>query len=116
LRRIAAIGLAGGLVSGLLGVGGGVLMVPLLVLLAGYTQRMAHAISLGAIVVIGIAGVATYAIAGKIDYGLAAALAVGAVVGAPIGATLLTTAPEYALKLAFGLCLLAVSIVLVVTN
>ena len=49
-RRLATIGGAGGLLSGLLGVGGGVIMVPLLVLWAGYRQRDAHALSLGAII------------------------------------------------------------------
>ena len=115
MRRIALIGVGGGLLSGLLGVGGGVVMVPLLVLVAGYTQRDAHVISLGAIVLIGIAGVATYGLAGEIDLGLAAALAVGAVAGAPLGATLLTLAPEHVLKLVFGACLIAVSIALVAT-
>ena len=48
--QLIAIGVAGGILSGLLGVGGGVVMVPLLVLWAGYRQREAHAMSLGAIV------------------------------------------------------------------
>src|SRR3954470_9576353 len=47
--KLLAIGLGGGLLSGLLGVGGGIVMVPLLVLWAAYSQRDAHAISLGAI-------------------------------------------------------------------
>ena len=55
--RLGAIGLAGGLFSGLLGVGGGVVMVPLLVLWGGYGQRDAHAVSLGAIIPISAAGV-----------------------------------------------------------
>src|SRR6187551_314128 len=46
--QLIAIGLAGGVLSGLLGVGGGIVMVPLLVLWAGYAQRDAHALSLGA--------------------------------------------------------------------
>ena len=41
--RLFAIGIGGGLLSGLLGVGGGIVMVPLLVLWAGYAQREAHA-------------------------------------------------------------------------
>jgi len=113
--RVALIGIGGGVVSGLLGVGGGVLMVPLLVLFAGLTQRDAHAVSLGAIVLIGLAGVATYGIAGEVELGLALALAVGAVVGAPLGAMLLTIAPEYALQLAFGAGLVVVAIALVAT-
>src|SRR4051794_39716654 len=63
-RQLAAIGGAGGVLSGLLGVGGGVVMVPLLVLRAGYRQRDAHAMSLGAIIPISLASVATYGVAG----------------------------------------------------
>ena len=66
--RLLAIGIGGGLLSGLLGVGGGIIMVPLLVLWAGYAQREAHAMSLGAIIPISIAGIATYGIAGEVHY------------------------------------------------
>ena len=75
--QLAAIGLGGGLLSGLLGVGGGIVMVPLLVLWAAYSQRDAHAISLGAIIPISIAGIATYGAAGEVRYGTAIALAAG---------------------------------------
>ena len=64
--KLLAIGLGGGLLSGLLGVGGGVIMVPLLVLWAGYAQRQAHAMSLGAIIPISMAGIATYGVAGEV--------------------------------------------------
>src|SRR4051794_41765006 len=63
-RRLGGIGAAGGVLSGLLGVGGGIVMVPLLVLRAGYRQRDAHAMSLGAIIPISLASVATYGVAG----------------------------------------------------
>src|SRR3954468_10226569 len=69
--KLVAIGLGGGLLSGLLGVGGGIVMVPLLVLWAAYSQRDAHAISLGAIIPISIAGIATYGVAGEVRYGTA---------------------------------------------
>lgn len=111
--RLVAIGLLGGLFSGLLGVGGGVLMVPLLVLWAGYGQREAHAVSLGAIIPISIAGVAAYGAAGEVHPVAAALLAAGAVVGARIGALVLARAPERMLKLVFGVFLVGVSIALV---
>jgi len=66
--KLRAIGLGGGVLSGLLGVGGGVVMVPLLVLWAGYRQREAHAVSLGAIIPISVAGIATYGVAGEVRY------------------------------------------------
>lgn len=112
-RRFAAIGGAGGLLSGLLGVGGGVVMVPLLVLRAGYRQREAHAMSLGAIIPISLASVVTYGVAGEVRVGYALALAVGSVFGARVGAGVLARIQERPLKIAFGLFLGAVSILLV---
>jgi len=112
--RLGAIGLAGGLFSGLLGVGGGVVMVPLLVLWGGYGQRDAHAVSLGAIIPISAAGVLTFGAAGEIRVWEALALAVGSIAGAQIGAHLLARADERKLKLAFGVFLLVVAVVMAV--
>jgi uncharacterized protein len=112
-RRLAAIGASGGLLSGLLGVGGGIVMIPLLVLRAGYRQRDAHAMSLGAIIPISLAGVVTYGAAGEVRVGYAAALALGSVVGARVGAGLLARISERPLKLVFGAFLAAVAILLV---
>jgi len=112
--RLVAIGLAGGALSGLLGIGGGVIMVPLLVLWARYPQRDAHAASLGAIIPISVVSVATYGVAGKVRPAEAAALAVGAVAGARVGAGLLARIDERVLKLAFGIFLVAVAIVMAV--
>jgi hypothetical protein len=110
--KLIAIGLGGGLLSGLLGVGGGIVMVPLLVLWAGFAQRDAHATSLGAIIPISIAGIVTYGAAGEVRYGTALALAAGSVLGAPIGARLLARMDERMLKLVFGVFLIAVSVLL----
>ena len=93
-RQLVAIGILGGILSGLLGVGGGIVMVPLLVFWAGYRQRDAHAMSLGAIIPISIAGIATYGIAGEVRYGYAVALAAGSIVGAQVGARLLAQIDE----------------------
>ena len=112
--RLAAIGLAGGLFSGLLGVGGGVVMVPLLVLWAAYGQRNAHAISLGAIIPISVAGVITFGAAGEIRVWEALALAVGSIAGAHAGARLLARIDESQLKLAFGTLLLLVAALMAV--
>jgi len=110
--KLAAIGVCGGLLSGLLGVGGGVVMVPLLVLLASYGQRDAHAISLGAIIPISIAGIATYGIAGEVRWWDALALAAGSIVGAQIGAGILTRIDERLLKIIFGTFLIGVAALL----
>jgi uncharacterized protein len=112
--RLGAIGLAGGLFSGLLGVGGGVVMVPLLVLWAGYGQRDAHAVSLGAIIPISAAGVLAFGLAGEIRLLEALALAAGSIAGAQVGARLLARADERKLKLAFGLFLVVVAVFMAV--
>jgi uncharacterized membrane protein YfcA len=112
--RLGAIGLAGGLFSGLLGVGGGVVMVPLLVLWGGYGQREAHAVSLGAIIPISAAGVLTFGAAGEIRVWEALALGVGSIAGAQAGARLLAGADERRLKLGFGVFLVLVAVLMVV--
>jgi uncharacterized membrane protein YfcA len=112
--RLAAIGLAGGLFSGLLGVGGGVVMVPLLVLWAGFGQRNAHAVSLGAIIPISAAGVLIFGAAGEIRFWEALALAAGSIAGAQLGARLLARADERKLKLAFGSLMIVVAVFMAV--
>ena len=108
--QLVTIGVVGGILSGLLGVGGGVIMVPLLVLWAGFGQRDAHAVSLGAIIPISIAGILTFGIAGRVHWADAVALAVGAIAGAPIGAGLLARIDERVLKVVFGCFLVAAAI------
>jgi uncharacterized membrane protein YfcA len=110
--KLLVIGLGGGLLSGLLGVGGGVVMVPLLVLWAGYAQREAHATSLGAIIPISIAGIATYGVAGEVRWWDALALAAGSIVGASIGAGWLARIDERLLKVIFGVFLVGIAAVM----
>ena len=87
--RLALIGAAGGLLSGAFGVGGGLLMVPLLIAFAGMDQRRASATSLAAIVPAAIAGSITYFVNGEVDLVVALFVAVGGVVGSWLGALLL---------------------------
>ncbi len=114
--RFIAIGIAGGVLSGLLGVGGGIVMVPLLVLWTAYGQRDAHALSLGAIIPISLASVITFGAAGKVHLGEAVALAVGAIAGARIGAGALARIEDRHLKLVFGLFLAAVGVLMLVRS
>jgi uncharacterized membrane protein YfcA len=89
-------------------------MVPLMVLAVGMTQHRAHATSLAAILPIAAVGAATYAVAGRVDYGIAAALAGGSLLGAPLGASLMARIDEGPLKIAFGVFMVVVAIVLLV--
>jgi hypothetical protein len=104
------VGLVGGVFSGLLGVGGGIVMVPLLVLAFGFGQRTAHALSLAAIIPIAVVGAATYAAEGELDLPVAAALALGAIVGAKYGASALARIDEGRLKVVFGVFLVGVAV------
>lgn len=108
------VGVVGGLFSGLLGIGGGTAMVPLLVLVQRVTQRDAHAISLAAMIPIAVGALLVYGVAGEVDPAAAAALAAGAIFGARLGAELLSRAPERPLKAAFGVVLLFAALMLVV--
>jgi uncharacterized membrane protein YfcA len=109
--KLIVIGLVGGLLSGLLGVGGGIIMVPLLVFWAAYGQRDAHALSLGAIIPISIAGIATFGVAGQVHWWDAVGLAAGSIVGARIGAGYLAKIDERLLKIIFGLFLVGIAVI-----
>lgn len=104
------VGLLAGGLAGLFGVGGGILIVPGLVLISRMGQRRAHATSLAAIVPIALAGVAGYALDGAVDWPAAGLLAAGSVAGAAIGTRLLRTLPEVVLGRAFGAFMLASAI------
>jgi uncharacterized membrane protein YfcA len=112
--RLVAIGLLGGALSGLLGVGGGTIMVPLLVFWAGYAQRDAHATSLGAIIPISIVSAATLATGAHVDLRVAALLALGAVGGARWGAAALASADDRKLQWLFGWFLVAAAFLMLV--
>jgi uncharacterized protein len=100
------IGVIAGLMSGLLGVGGGIVVIPLLVLL-GFSQHQAHATSLAAICPIAIVGATKFALAGEVEYALAIALAAGSLIGAPLGARIMARLPESKLKVVFGAVMIA---------
>lgn len=113
--RAVAVGIVAGLASGLFGVGGGIVLVPGLVMLAGLDQRMAHGTSLTAIVPIALAGVLGYASGGEVDPVAALLTAAGVLVGTPIGVHLLGHLPERTLRIGFAIVLLLSAIRLVVS-
>lgn len=95
------IGLTAGLLSGLFGVGGGTVIVPLLVLMLRFDQRLAAGTSLTAIVPTAGVGVISYALSGSVEWFAALILAAGAVVGAQIGSRLMPRIPQTALRWGF---------------
>lgn len=99
------IGSVAGLYSGLFGVGGGTIIVPLLMLLLAYGPREATATSMAAIMVIATAGAVTHALYGNVDLEAAAVLAVPAVVGALFGTALQQRVPKDLITLGLALLL-----------
>lgn len=104
--RLVLIGLVAGVFSSLFGVGGGIVIVPLLIMVAGFAAKEASAVSLGAIAITALAGVVLYALHGKVDVEHGALVGVPAMVGALAGASLQRRLSGPAFMLAFA-CLLA---------
>lgn len=105
----AVIGAIAGFVSGLLGVGGGIVMVPLMTGWLGMPLKRALGTSLAAIVLLVVPGTVVHALKGNIDWALGAALAIGAIPGARIGSALALGAKERSLRLAVGGFLMVVA-------
>jgi len=112
--RLVLIGLVAGLFSSLFGVGGGIVIVPLLMLVAAFGAREATATSLGAIVITALAGVTLYALRGKVDVSYALLIGIPAMGGAILGTSLQRRLSGRALALAFAGLLTAVGIWLIV--
>lgn len=112
--KLAAIGTAAGLFSGLFGVGGGVVMVPLLILLLGYGEREATGTSLAAIVVIAAVAAAGHALYGNVHAGDALLVGVPAVGGVLAGTWLQQRVPPRAVSLLFAALLAATAVELLI--
>jgi uncharacterized membrane protein YfcA len=109
LQRLILIGLTAGFFSALFGVGGGLVIVPLL-LLVGWEMRSATATSLAAIGITATAGVIVYAVHGHVQPGYAALVGVPAAVGALGGTTLQQRVPVRTLSFLFAALLVAIAV------
>ena len=107
---LPAIGLVGGVLSGLVGVGGGIVMIPLMVGVLGFSQHRAHGTSLAVIVPIAFAATVRYAVADPIEWAVAAALAATSVVFATAGARLTARINPQTLRRLFALVLLITAV------
>lgn len=112
--KLVGIGLVSGFFGALFGVGGGIVIVPLLVLLLAFDQRRASATSLAAILVSSVAGAATYAFHGDVKPGAAAVIGLPAVVGVLAGTAVQQRVPVQRLSYGFALLLAAVGVRLLV--
>jgi len=113
---LAVLGLLAGIFSGLLGVGDGLIMVPGMVLALRTRQHVAHATSLAAIIPTAIAGVLAFGKASAVDWTVGLLLAAGSIPGARLGAMAMRRVSPDQLRIVFGVFVIAVAILLLVTR
>jgi uncharacterized membrane protein YfcA len=114
IARLALIGLVAGVVSTVFGVGGGIVVVPLLLLLGRWQERPAMATSLAAIGIIALAGTISYGFHGELKPGAAALVGLPAAAGAIAGTALQQRLAGRTLSLLFAVMLAAVGVKLLV--
>src|SRR3954465_12291693 len=114
LVRIAVIGTAAGFFSGLFGVGGGTIMVPLLIVWLGYGEREATGTSLMAIILIAAVGTGVQALYGNVPPLEALVVGAPAIAGVIAGTALQQRVPERAVAFSFAVLLVISAVLLVV--
>ena len=114
LLRLAAIGTLAGAFSGLFGVGGGTIIVPLLIFWFGFGERLATGTSLAAIVLIGLLGaIAQGGLYGNVHLGTGLWLSIPAIFGVVAGTAIQQRIPQRAVSLLFAALLVAIAIELI---
>jgi len=104
------LGLSAGVLSGIVGLGGGVIMVPALIFLFGFSQHMAQGTTLAVMIPpIGILAAWTYYNNGYVDIKVAIIIAIGFVIGGLLGAKIAVSLSNVALKKIFAVVLLLIS-------
>ncbi len=114
LPALALLGVAAGVLSGLLGIGGGVILVPALLLVVGLGMHQCVGTSLGVIVLTSLAGVVTYGITGQASLWIAMPLLVGSALGVQLGAWICQRLRAAPLRRYFAVLMLATAAYLVV--
>jgi uncharacterized protein len=116
-RRTAiliGIGLVAGLFSALFGVGGGIVVVPLLISLLAFDSKVATATSLAGIILTAIWGTVTHGLLGNVNWGYALLIGIPAMAGVTLGVSLKQRVPSTVLTYGFCVLLLGVAVLLVV--
>ncbi len=113
LPRLIAIGAVAGLFSAVFGVGGGILVVPLLIALLGYDTRTATATSLAAIIFVAVWGTAAHGALGNVEFAEALLVGVPAMAGVTAGVAIKRRLPVDVLTYGFAALLVAVAVLLV---
>jgi uncharacterized membrane protein YfcA len=108
---LVLIGLAAGFLSGLVGIGGGVIIVPALVLLAGFSQKLAQGTSLGILLLpVGILGVIQYYNQGYLDVKFVLIISLAFVLGSLLGSKLALSLSDAKMKKIFALVMLVIAV------
>lgn len=110
------IGAGAGLLSGLFGIGGGVVIVPALLALLSMERKLAHGTSLAATLPVAAASLVTYSFAGNVDWPVAVCLAAGAIFGAVVGTQLLQVIPKRPLTIIFIFVILFTAVRLILAD
>lgn len=110
LAKPVILGAVAGAVAGMLGVGGGIIVAPGLVLWLGLAQREASGTSIATIIASSAAALLAFGIRDRVNWGAALLVFVGAALGAVLGARIATRVSERMLTAAFALVLLAAGI------
>jgi uncharacterized membrane protein YfcA len=110
--RLVLIGLVAGFFSALFGVGGGIVIVPLLLLVAGFAEREATGTSLAAIGIIAFVGSIAYGLRGEVELGHAALVGLPAAAGAIAGVAIQQRVSVRALTAGFAALLAVIGLVM----
>ena len=117
LLFLILIGMAAGFLGGMGGIGGGVLIVPALVLILGLNQHKAQGISLAMILFpVGILGVINYYKKGYVDFKYAGLLAVGFLIGSYVGSKFSLSLPQETVKKVFAVVMILLALKLLFTG
>jgi uncharacterized protein len=107
---IILVGIAAGILGGLVGVGGGIIIVPSLVYFIGFSQKTAQGTSLGLIMLpVGILGVLQYYKQGHVDFRVVGILAVGFLIGSYFGSKIALSLPQETVKKIFAILMIVIA-------
>jgi len=111
IASLIVLGLAAGALSGFVGVGGGIIIVPALVYILEMNQMQAQGVSLAVLLMpVGFLGVWNYYQAGNVQFSIALMIALGFVFGSYFGSKIALQLPEYKIKFIFALVIIIVAI------
>jgi uncharacterized membrane protein YfcA len=108
---IILVGIAAGMLGGLVGVGGGIIIVPALVYFIGFSQKTAQGTSLGLIMLpVGILGVLQYYKQGHVDFRVVGLLAIGFLAGSFFGSKIALSLPQETVKKIFAMLMIVIAV------